>query len=194
MRIGLPLDGWLLAVVGPDGQPVEPGDVGELIIGGVGLARYLDAAKDAEKFAPFAVARLGPRLPQRRPRALRPGRAGVRRPQRRTGQTRRPPHRTRRGGRRAAGAARRDRGGGRGPDDTGGQPIAGRLRGAQPRPERTSTPRPRPHGCARLCRPRSSRRSPWSTDLPTRTSGKVDRAALPWPLQDVDDDRRRPMG
>ncbi|NUR79689.1 MAG: AMP-binding protein, partial [Dermatophilaceae bacterium] len=38
IRIGLPLDGWDLAVVGPDGQPVPPGETGQLIIGGVGLA------------------------------------------------------------------------------------------------------------------------------------------------------------
>jgi len=53
VRIGLPLDGWELAVVDKDGRPVESGETGELIIGGVGLARYLDAAKDAEKFAPM---------------------------------------------------------------------------------------------------------------------------------------------
>ncbi|MGZ6804180.1 MAG: AMP-binding protein, partial [Nocardioidaceae bacterium] len=50
VRIGLPLDGWDLAVVGPDG---ELADQGELVIGGVGLARYLDPAKDAEKYAPL---------------------------------------------------------------------------------------------------------------------------------------------
>jgi non-ribosomal peptide synthetase-like protein len=53
VRIGLPLDGWDLAVVGPDAKPVGEGEVGELIIGGVGLARYLDPDKDAEKFAPI---------------------------------------------------------------------------------------------------------------------------------------------
>jgi non-ribosomal peptide synthetase-like protein len=53
IRIGLPLDGWDLAVVDGDGQPVEEGKIGELIIGGVGLARYLDPAKDAEKYAPM---------------------------------------------------------------------------------------------------------------------------------------------
>jgi non-ribosomal peptide synthetase-like protein len=53
VRIGLPLDGWDLAVVDDHGQHVAPGEVGELIIGGVGLARYLDPEKDAEKYAPF---------------------------------------------------------------------------------------------------------------------------------------------
>ncbi|MBV9822843.1 MAG: non-ribosomal peptide synthetase, partial [Actinobacteria bacterium] len=51
IRIGLPLDGWDLAVVDSRQQPVAPGEVGELIIGGVGLARYLDPVRDGEKFA-----------------------------------------------------------------------------------------------------------------------------------------------
>ncbi|WP_229831121.1 Pls/PosA family non-ribosomal peptide synthetase [Actinoplanes ianthinogenes] len=53
VRIGLPLAGWELAVVDAAGDPVAMGESGELVIGGVGLARYLDAAKDAEKFAPL---------------------------------------------------------------------------------------------------------------------------------------------
>ncbi len=53
VRIGLPLDGWSLAVVDAAGERVAEGEVGELIIGGVGLARYLDPAKDAEKYAPM---------------------------------------------------------------------------------------------------------------------------------------------
>ncbi|MFC7451316.1 Pls/PosA family non-ribosomal peptide synthetase [Rhodococcus daqingensis] len=53
VSIGLPLDGWDLAVVDGEGTPVEVGEVGELVIGGVGLARYLDATKDAEKYAPM---------------------------------------------------------------------------------------------------------------------------------------------
>ena len=53
VRIGLPLDGWDLAVVDGAGRPVAEGATGELIIGGVGLARYLDPAKDAEKYAPM---------------------------------------------------------------------------------------------------------------------------------------------
>ncbi|WP_230487080.1 AMP-binding protein [Nocardioides anomalus] len=53
VRIGLPLDGWDLAVVDAEGHEVPEGATGELIIGGVGLARYLDPAKDAEKYAPM---------------------------------------------------------------------------------------------------------------------------------------------
>ena len=54
VRIGLPLDGWHLAVVDPEtGVPVECGGVGELVIGGVGTARYLDREKDAAKFTPL---------------------------------------------------------------------------------------------------------------------------------------------
>ena len=53
VRIGLPLDGWDLAVVDEAGNPVPEGSPGELIIGGVGLARYLDPEKDAEKYAPM---------------------------------------------------------------------------------------------------------------------------------------------
>ncbi|MEC3978693.1 Pls/PosA family non-ribosomal peptide synthetase [Amycolatopsis sp. H20-H5] len=53
VRIGLPLAGWQLAVVNEAGDPVAMGETGELVIGGVGLARYLDPEKDAEKFAPL---------------------------------------------------------------------------------------------------------------------------------------------
>ncbi|MFE9443498.1 Pls/PosA family non-ribosomal peptide synthetase [Streptomyces sp. NPDC006602] len=53
IRIGLPLDGWELAVVDEAGEPVPMGGTGQLVIGGVGLARYLDEDKDAEKYAPL---------------------------------------------------------------------------------------------------------------------------------------------
>ncbi|TGD83953.1 amino acid adenylation domain-containing protein [Mycolicibacterium sp. CH28] len=53
VSIGRPLPGWDLAVVDKDGAPVGLGAVGELVIGGVGLARYLDPEKDAEKYAPM---------------------------------------------------------------------------------------------------------------------------------------------
>ena len=57
VRIGLPLHGWQLAVVDPQGNPVKRGETGELVIGGAGLGRYLDGAKDAEKYR--AVRALG---------------------------------------------------------------------------------------------------------------------------------------
>jgi non-ribosomal peptide synthetase-like protein len=53
VSIGLPLEGWDLAVVDRNGVPVSYGYVGELVIGGVGLARYLDPDKDAENYAPM---------------------------------------------------------------------------------------------------------------------------------------------
>ncbi|APT85507.1 Pls/PosA family non-ribosomal peptide synthetase [Corynebacterium aquilae] len=53
VSIGLPLAGWDMAVVDADGYPVSIGQSGELIIGGVGLARYLDADKDAQVYAPL---------------------------------------------------------------------------------------------------------------------------------------------
>ncbi|GAA1471637.1 Linear gramicidin synthase subunit D [Corynebacterium felinum] len=53
VSIGRPLLGWDLAVVDAQGQPVGYGEVGELIIGGIGLARYLDPDKDKEKYAPL---------------------------------------------------------------------------------------------------------------------------------------------
>ena len=53
VRIGLPLNGWELAVVDEQGQVVGMGRSGQLVIGGVGLARYLDPEKDAEKYAPL---------------------------------------------------------------------------------------------------------------------------------------------
>ncbi|MEO3756399.1 Pls/PosA family non-ribosomal peptide synthetase [Streptomyces sp. B6B3] len=51
VRIGLPLAGWRLAVVDGDGCPVRFGEVGELVVGGVGLGRYLDPTRDAERYA-----------------------------------------------------------------------------------------------------------------------------------------------
>jgi non-ribosomal peptide synthetase-like protein len=51
IRIGHPLAGWEVAVL-EDGEPVPPGLPGELVIGGVGLGRYLDPELDAERYAP----------------------------------------------------------------------------------------------------------------------------------------------
>jgi non-ribosomal peptide synthetase-like protein len=54
VRIGKPIKGYQLAVVDPQtGAPVAWGETGELVVSGVGLARYLDAEKDAQKYAPL---------------------------------------------------------------------------------------------------------------------------------------------
>jgi len=54
ITIGLPLRGWRVAVVDRLGEPAPFGQPGELVIGGVGLGRYLDPALDAERFAGLA--------------------------------------------------------------------------------------------------------------------------------------------
>ena len=54
VRIGRATPGWQLAVVDPETeQPVQWGETGELIVTGVGLGCYLDAEKDAEAYAPL---------------------------------------------------------------------------------------------------------------------------------------------
>ena len=50
-----------------------PGETGELIIGGVGLARYLDPDKDAEKYAPMPDPRAGTAPTAAATWSLRPG-------------------------------------------------------------------------------------------------------------------------
>ncbi len=55
ITIGLPLEGWRLAVVDEQGEPVPFGEPGELVIGGLGLGRYLDPELDRERFAPLAT-------------------------------------------------------------------------------------------------------------------------------------------
>jgi acyl-coenzyme A synthetase/AMP-(fatty) acid ligase len=47
VTIGQPLRGWELAVVDPEGQLVEGG---ELVVSGVGLGRYLKPELDAERY------------------------------------------------------------------------------------------------------------------------------------------------
>lgn len=126
VRIGLPLDGWDLAVIDKEGQPVPEGALGELIIGGVGLARYLDPVKDAEMFAPLPT--LGwARLSVRRHRPQRPGGPGLRGASRRPGQAGWAPDRARRGRRSAAADPGGPLGCGCGPVHEVGQPAPGRL-------------------------------------------------------------------
>ena len=128
VRIGLPLAGWELAVVDPAGDPVAMGESGELVIGGVGLARYLDAAKDAEKFAPLAA--LGWARAYRSGDIVRAEPEGLVFLGRGDEQVKLGGRRIELGEVDAAlpGAARGRRSGRRGEADRGGQPAAGGLR------------------------------------------------------------------
>jgi non-ribosomal peptide synthetase-like protein len=185
VRIGEPLDGWELAVVDPAGEPVGWGEVGELLIAGVGTARYLDPARDAEKFQPH------PALPGAR--AYRSGDL-VRADPEGLVYVGRADEQVKLGGRRielgeidaalaalpgvrAAAAAVRS-------TPAGGQVLVGYL---VPEPDAA------PLSTRRL-RELLARRLPAALlpvlavlpELPTRTSGKVDRAALPWPPPGAD--------
>ncbi|WP_233189938.1 non-ribosomal peptide synthetase [Corynebacterium sp. J010B-136] len=53
IRIGRPIPGWALAVVDENENPVAWGESGQLVIAGVGLGRYLDLEKDAQMYAPL---------------------------------------------------------------------------------------------------------------------------------------------
>ncbi|MCL2613942.1 MAG: amino acid adenylation domain-containing protein, partial [Nocardioidaceae bacterium] len=182
VRIGLPLAGWDLEVVDAAGNPVAEGERGELIIGGVGLARYLDPAKDAEKYA--AMPTLGWE------RAYRSGDIVVKDP---AGLlfAGRADDQVKLGGRRielgeidsallalpgvtgAAAAVRRSA--------TGNQLLVGYVATAEQYDAATATAHLRATMPAALV-PRLA----VVDDIPTRTSGKVDRDALPWPLTTTD--------
>jgi non-ribosomal peptide synthetase-like protein len=178
VRIGLPLDGWDLAVVDEHGEPVPDGLVGELVIGGVGLARYLDPAKDAEKYAPMPslgwdrAYRSGDRVRFDGTGLVFAGRAD---------------DQVKLGGRRielgevdnallglsgvrgAAAAVRRSR--------SGNQLLVGYVAVDPGFDTSAATEHLRSTMPAALV-PRLAE----VEDLPTRTSGKIDRDALPWPL------------
>ncbi|MEY9844053.1 non-ribosomal peptide synthetase-like protein [Streptacidiphilus sp. BW17] len=195
VRIGAPLDGWELAVVDQQNRPVPWGEVGELVIGGVGTARYLDPAKDAEKFGampwhgrPERVYRSGD-LVRADPQGLVfVGRAD---------------EQVKLGGRRielgevdaalqalpgvrAAAAAVKE-------TPAGGQVLVGYL---VPEAPISGIPAQGPDGSLDLAALRTLLldRLPQAlvpvlavvAELPTRTSGKVDRKALPWPLSGGD--------
>jgi non-ribosomal peptide synthetase-like protein len=183
IRIGLPLDGWDLAVVDASGARVAEGEVGELIIGGVGLARYLDPAKDAEKYAPFPA--LGWDRAYRSGDLVRYEAAGLVFQGRADDQVKL-------GGRRielgeidaalqsldgvAGGAAVVQR------TAAGNQILVGYVAvSGEP------TAFDRAAATNRLREDLPAALVPLLAvvdELPTRTSGKVDRAALPWPLDD----------
>ncbi|MFC9706330.1 Pls/PosA family non-ribosomal peptide synthetase [Streptomyces sp. NPDC056943] len=178
VRIGLPLSGWELAVVDESGEPVPMGGSGQLVIGGVGLARYLDPVKDAEKYAPL------PSLGW--PRAYRSGDL-VRAEPEGLVFLGRGDEQIKLGGRRielgevdaalqalpgvagAAAAVRTARG--------GNQLLVGYLVTQEGWDHTAAVERLRaelPAALVPLLAP--------IEELPTRTSGKVDRDALPWPL------------
>jgi non-ribosomal peptide synthetase-like protein len=184
VRIGLPLPGWQLAVVDDAGRPVAMGETGQLVIGGVGLARYLDEAKDAEKFAPLPslgwrrAYRSGDLVTAEAEGLVFLGRAD---------------EQIKLGGRRielgevdaalralpgvagAAAAIRRT--------TAGNQILVGYV------VPRSGAVFDHDGAAARLRERLPAALVPLLgvvDDLPTRTSGKVDRAALPWPLPTVD--------
>ncbi|MWB98716.1 Pls/PosA family non-ribosomal peptide synthetase [Agromyces seonyuensis] len=182
VRIGLPLDGWVLAVVDETGAPVADGGSGELIIGGVGLARYLDPEKDAAKYAPMPS--LGWERAYRSGDLVRLDPDGL-------FYLGRADDQVKVGGRRielgeiesalqdlpgvsgAAAAVRRSA--------AGNDVLVGYLAV----PEREAFDRPA--ALARLRAELPGALVPLLAvvdELPVRTSGKVDRAALPWPLED----------
>ena len=127
VSIGLPLPGWDLAVVDKNGVPVGSGEVGELVIGGVGLARYLDPDKDAEKYAPMPTLEWSRAYRSGDLVRLEPDGLYLHRPGRRPGEGRRPPDRARRGRLGAGESARRQRRRGGGAAHGQRHPTAGRL-------------------------------------------------------------------
>ncbi|MEU0171566.1 Pls/PosA family non-ribosomal peptide synthetase [Streptomyces iakyrus] len=184
IRIGLPLDGWELAVVDESGEPVPMGGSGQLVIGGVGLARYLDAEKDAEKYAPLES--LGWQRAYRSGDLVRAEPEGL-------VFLGRADEQIKLGGRRielgevdaalqalpgvagAAAAVRTAR--------SGNQLLVGYVVTQDGWDHATAVEKLRaelPAALVPLLAP--------VEDLPTRTSGKVDRNALPWPLKDLETD------
>ncbi|MFE6177493.1 Pls/PosA family non-ribosomal peptide synthetase [Streptomyces sp. NPDC056464] len=182
IRIGLPLNGWELAVVDEAGEPVPMGSSGQLVIGGVGLARYLDAEKDAEKYAPLEslgwerAYRSGDLVKAEPEGLVFLGRAD---------------EQIKLGGRRielgevdaalqalpgvagAAAAVRTAR--------SGNQLLVGYVVTQDGWDQATAVQKLRaelPAALVPLLAP--------VEDLPTRTSGKVDRNALPWPLEGLE--------
>ncbi|MBT2450984.1 amino acid adenylation domain-containing protein [Streptomyces sp. ISL-43] len=182
IRIGLPLNGWELAVVDEAGEPVPMGGSGQLVIGGVGLARYLDPDKDAEKYAPLES--LGWQRAYRSGDLVRAEPEGL-------VFLGRGDEQIKLGGRRielgevdaalqalpgvagAAAAVRTARG--------GNQLLVGYLVTQEGWDHAAAVTRLRaelPAALVPLLAP--------VDELPTRTSGKVDRDALPWPLPELE--------
>src|SRR5690606_30390952 len=170
--------------------PVEDGQTGELIIGGVGLARYLDPAKDAEKYAPMPT--LGWE------RAYRSGDLVVMDPDGLVF-VGRADEQVKLGGRRielgevdaALQALPGVAGGAAAVKETAGgmQLLIGYLA-----PEAAGDDRREAwtEALRESLPPALVPRLVLVDDLPTKTSGKVDRAALPWPLPGQEADEAGP--
>ena len=149
---------------------------GELVIGGVGLGRYLDPVLDAERYARAARAGLGARLPHGRHRARDRRRPGLHRAARRSGQARRPATRARRGRRRSCAPCPACAPPPRPCRETaaGNKVLVGYVVGdVNPAQVRARSRERFPTGLVPLMVVLDA--------LPTRPSGKVDRKALPWP-------------
>ena len=106
VRIGLPLDGWALAVVDATGNRVADGDGGRAHHRRRRPRPLPRSGEGCREVRPDADPRLGPRVPLRRPGAARSGRPALPGPRRRSGQGRRSPDRARRGRGRTAVALR----------------------------------------------------------------------------------------
>ncbi|WP_269858992.1 Pls/PosA family non-ribosomal peptide synthetase, partial [Streptomyces sp. RPT161] len=189
VRIGRPLDGWMVAVVDPHGRPVPWGATGQLVIAGVGTARYLDDARDTEAFGTHPV--LDGRRAYRTGDLVRADPQGLVFLGRVDDQVKLAGRRVELGeidgalrelpGVRAAAAAVRS--------TTGSdQVLVGYV--VPERPSGDGAPR----FDVAAARDRLGTRLPAALvprivvvdDLPRRTSGKIDRRALPWPPQGDD--------
>lgn len=51
--VGRPIPGMQMCVIDPEGEPVRWGEIGEVVVNGLGLDRYLDPVTDAEKYPPL---------------------------------------------------------------------------------------------------------------------------------------------
>jgi amino acid adenylation domain-containing protein len=175
VTIGWPLDGWQVVVVDALGVPVPFGEAGELVIGGIGLGRYLDPVLDDERFA--AIVALGWERAYRTGDFVRETIDGLAFVGRRDDQIKLGGRRLELGevdsqllavpGVRAAAAAVREAAG-------GNRVLVGYVVG-DVEPEQVR---------ARLAERLADAIVPLIVvvdSIPTRTSGKADRDALPWP-------------